>query len=126
MALNDFSIDLFCDETVSPKVYWIQTSANFSAPHIIYKEDGVGDVPTTTGADGNFHLDVLLRLASGSESADNPVCHLVDLDTFPFTSENDTLEVHLLDANGVPLTSGTIKTQDAQHETRPWGATFSG
>lgn len=126
MPVNDpmINLNLYVDEEQSPLVYWIDSEILFVAPDIIYKEDGHGVIPTTSDENGIFHLDVQLKLATGTPS--NPVIHQIDLADFPFTAEEDTLTVHVLDENGLQIGSGIVKSADATHETRPWESAILG
>ncbi len=120
MPVNDptINLNLFVDEEQSPLVYWIDSEVTFTTPDDIYEEDGHGAIPTTPDGNGVFHLDVQLKIASGTPS--NPVTHQIDLAAFPFTAENDELTLHILDENNNQIGSGTVKSTDATHETRPW------
>ena len=112
------NLALFIDDSVSPPVYWIDSETTFISPDDIYVQDGNGSIPSEADSEGVFHLDVMIKVNSGAP--ENPVAHQVDLGEFPFTAENDRIEVHIRDENQVQVGSGIVKSVDATHETRPW------
>ena len=111
MAVENFTIDLFVDETVSPPYYWAESSAEFS--DVTHFANGVNLIPDVPDSEGVLHVSVVAHDA-GSPPV-NPVNHSIDIGQVTF----EELSLSLTDGSGT-LATGTVKTKEAQQETRPW------
>lgn len=110
------TIKLYVDPTKTPAQYWVRVETAYSTPAYCATA-GVGSLPLQADASGNYHLEVFVQEVAPANAV-SPILHVVDLGELASTNVDTTLTVYvqLVDGGG---TTGTVRLEDAEQESRP-------
>ncbi len=116
MALQDFSIQLFDDESQGPAYYWAVITSSFPVTDLLVHN---GQDDFNGGNDPTTNISLVVKVAStnGTPPAQTTIVHEVILGEVQFYA----LDVTLQGPQGGVITTGSVLSQDAEQETRPWG-----
>jgi hypothetical protein len=114
MALSQFVIQLFVDESQGPPFYWLVTTSTFAAEDMLIG-NGNEEFSSSNGPEQEIELTLNVASTNGQPPAQTNIQHLVELGEVEFHSVKITLQ----GPNG-GITTGTVLSEDAEQETRPW------
>lgn len=111
------TIKLFVDPTKTPSPYWVRIETQYATPAYCANA-GTGSLPLQADANGNYHLEVFIEEVAPAYSV-SPILHIVDLGELASTNGDTTLTVSVQLVDGGGNTTGTVRLEDAEQESRP-------